>query len=160
MGMIWVGYRRDVDTARRQMTTEEGVEELLDSDDDVTSCDLDKAWHGIHWLLTGSIDVTSDVVSQAVMGGEEIGEDLGMGPGRLLTPDVVRAVSTALDETPPEVLRSRLDPAAMNRAEVYPTGIWDEADIFEAYVGPEYQRLRDFYRAAAGNDEAVVQTLT
>lgn len=94
------------------------------------------------------------------MGGDELGEDLGMGPGRLLAPDDVRSVLAALDEIPPESLRARLDPAVMNRVEVYPTGIWDEADIFESYVGPEYQRLREFYRAAAGHGEAVVQTLT
>jgi hypothetical protein len=43
-----VGYRRDATTARELLEDSERLDELLDSDDDETSVDLDKAWHGLH----------------------------------------------------------------------------------------------------------------
>ena len=56
-------------------------DELLESDDDNSSVDLDKVWHGLHWLL-----VRSDApIDEAVFGGEELGDDLGYGPSRLLS---------------------------------------------------------------------------
>ncbi|MGC5585414.1 DUF1877 family protein [Ornithinimicrobium sp. W1665] len=44
------------------------------------------AWHGIHWLLTGSQDSTDDVTCEVIFGGEPVGDDLGHGPARLLDP--------------------------------------------------------------------------
>jgi hypothetical protein len=156
--MIWVGYRRRDDEARKILEDPELLDELLESDDDVTSVDLDKAWHGIHWLLTGSGEPTDDEASNAIFGGEEIGEDLGYGPGRLLKASGVDAVANALRELDPDTLGSRMDRAAMARADVYPS-IWDEQDIFDEYLAPAYERLRAFYLAAAEDGTAIIQTI-
>src|ERR1051326_9098314 len=47
---------------------------------------LDKAWHGVHYLLTGATEPGSDLRSQAVLGGIELGTDpegfSGYGPAR------------------------------------------------------------------------------
>ncbi len=158
MGMIWVGYRRDPLTARTWLEDEDRVEELLESDDDETSVDLDKAWHGVHWLLTGAADVTDDVTSDALFGGEPIGEDLGYGPPRLLSPERASAVADALERLDVGTLRQRMDARAMTDAEIYPT-IWDESDVFDEYLAPAFERLRSFYLAAAENHEAVIQTI-
>ncbi len=154
MGMIWVGYRREETTARQLLETPDGIDELLDSDDDVASVDLDKAWHGLHWLLSQD-DAPGEA---AILGGEEIGEDLGYGPSRLLEPGEVKRVAAALAALEPGELRTRLDPAAMMREQVYPT-IWLEPDIYDGYLLPAFLRLRTFYAAAAAADEAVIQTL-
>lgn len=82
--MIWVAYRRSADEAAELVASTDSIELLLESDDDETSVDLGKAWHGIHWLLTGSPDSTDDVTSEAILGGQPVGEDLGYGPARLL----------------------------------------------------------------------------
>jgi len=156
--MIWVGYRREADDARRFLEDTELLEELLESDDDDTSVDLDKAWHGIHWLLTGSVEPTAATVSSAIFGGEPIGEDLGYGPGRLLAPADVAALAKTLSEINVDSFRDRLDPSAMADAAVYPN-VWDEDDIFDAYLAPALRRLQDFYRAAAEADQAVIQTI-
>lgn len=39
MGMIWVGYRRDEAAARELLEDPDGIDELLESDDDVASVD-------------------------------------------------------------------------------------------------------------------------
>lgn len=154
MGMTWVGYRRDETTARELLADPDGIEELLESDDDISSVDLDKAWHGLHWLL-----VRSDApLEEAVFGGEELGEDLGYGPSRLLLPNRVKHVASGLASLEADQLRTRLDRGAMSRDEVYPM-IWDEEDIFENYLAPAFAQLRDFYAAAAAAGEAVIQTI-
>lgn len=56
--------------------------------------DIDKAWHGIHYLLTGSAWEIGEGAGAAVLGGDTIGED---GPARLLSSDTVRAVAAGLE---------------------------------------------------------------
>lgn len=159
MGMVWVGYRREESEAKELLEEPEGVDELLESDDDDTSVDLDKAWHGLHWLLTTSVDtVPGDPLSDVIFGGEGVGEDLGYGPPRLLRAARVQVVADALARVDRASLRARMDSEAMEAAEVYPM-IWDEDDVFDSYLGPAYDSLRDFYAAAAGANEAVIQTL-
>jgi hypothetical protein len=58
--------------------------------------DLDKAWHGIHYLLTGLAEGGPEPQSLAVFGGEEFGPEVGYGPARFLTADQVRHVAETL----------------------------------------------------------------
>lgn len=156
--MIWVAYRRSPDEAAELVESTDSIESLLESDDDATSVDLDKAWHGIHWLLTGSHDSTDDVTSEVIFGGEPVGEDLGYGPARLLDPERVRAVASILRALPGDELRQRVDLKAMSAAGLYPD-IWDETDVFDEYLAPAYDRLCAFYVDAAQEGQAVVQTI-
>jgi len=158
MGMVWVGYRRDPADAARILNNPELVDELLESEDHEAILDLDKGWHGIHWLLTGSAEPTAAPESDAIYGGGEVGDDLGYGPPRLLPPEGVRMVAAAIAAIEVESLRARMDPTAMERAQIYPA-IWDEVDIFDAYLAPSFAELREFYIAAAAARQAVIQTL-
>ncbi|MEQ7128763.1 YfbM family protein [Actinopolymorpha sp. B11F2] len=158
MGMIWVGYRRNSSAARQLLEDPDLLEDLLESDDGDTSVDLDKAWHGVHWLLTGAEGPIAGIPSEAIFGGEPVGEDLGYGPGRLLPASRVSGVAAELHELDVDTLRSRMDPAAMTRAGIYPS-IWDEEDVFDAYLAPAYESLRGFYTAAARAGESVIQTI-
>lgn len=158
MGMVWMGFRRDDATAREILADEERIAELLESDPDDTSVDIDKAWHGIDWLLTGGDEAADTALASAVFGGEEIGADLGYGPARLLAAADVRAVADALRELDGDTLRRRFDPDAMNAAELYPEGLWDEDDAVD-YVLSHFDALRAFYLTAADADESVVQLL-
>jgi len=160
------------------MASPERRDELLSDEpsEELPEVDADKAWHGIHWLLTGSPDETPPTPprrglfrrgpsspvgaeAMAVLGGEPIGEDNGYGPARLLRPDQVSAVAEALRPLTPEALGHRMDPAAMAAAELYP-GIWDEENVYEEYLGPSYEGLRQFYLDAAERGAAVVLELT
>jgi hypothetical protein len=155
--MVWTAFRRDAETARALCEDPDGVEELLEADD-ATSVDVDKAWHAIHWLLTGSDDATPAVVSAAILGGEPVGDDVGYGPARILSPSDVGAVAAALRELDAPTLRGRMDGPAMTEAGIYPM-IWDEDDVFDEYLAPSYERLRTFYLAAEDAGEAVIQVL-
>ncbi len=155
MSMIWVGHRRGEAAARELLEDPDGIDELLESDDDLASVDLDKAWHGLHWLLSRG----DAPLGEAIFGGEEIGEDLGYGPSRLLSPEHVSQVADALGGLGPDELRRRFDPVAMSAEQVYPSSIWHEPGVLDDYVLPAFARLRDFYAAAAAADEAVIQTI-
>ena len=155
--MVWVGYRRDEAVAREIVHDPDLVDELLDSDDP-DALDLDKAWHGVHWLLTGSVDLTDDLAAQALLGGEPVGEEVGYGPVRLLDPGRVAALDRLLEGTDVETLRSRVDPAEMDRAGVYP-GVWDEPDIFDSFLAPALAELRTFYARASAAGQAVIQAV-
>src|SRR5687767_190483 len=88
---------------------------------------IDKAWHGLHFLLTGSAEPTTGDASLVVMGGAEIGDDGGYGPARYLEVNEVRRVSAALQALSVADLQGRYDAAAMEAMDIYPGG-WDDAE--------------------------------
>jgi Domain of unknown function (DUF1877) len=122
-----------------------------------TEIDLDKAWHGIHYLLTGSSEPNSTLASKVIMGGEDIGPDLGYGPAQLLKPDDVKAIAKLLEETSPDVLQKRFEPKEMTRVGIYPAVIWErEGNDALRYVLDYYEKLVAFYRLAAERGQAVI----
>src|SRR5262245_1240188 len=100
MGMIGCFAAVSEDTLTRLRLQPETIADFLYPEDGEgeppNSLDVDKSWHGIHYVLTGEADGGKEPWSLAVLGGEEIGDDLGYGPARFLTPTQVAAVSQAL----------------------------------------------------------------
>jgi hypothetical protein len=162
--MAFVARMLTADEADRARSDDEYVEDLLFEDDpcddpDIRTVDLDKSWHGIHWLLTGTSYGTDGPMAGAIFGGVEIGEDLGYGAARLLDPEVVAGVAAALEPLDADTLSNRMDAAAMTAADLYPS-IWDEPDVFDTYLRPNYEALRAFYSRAAADGRAVLQAIT
>jgi hypothetical protein len=118
------------------------------------SISLDKAWHGLHYLLCGAPEPVPGPLGQAVFGGSEIGEDQGYGPARYFSPAQVVEIAGALQAPGLEQeLRGRFDAAAMTRLGLYPGG-WETDDgdwLIEAF-----HTLRDFYAAASKAEQAAV----
>lgn len=87
--------------------------------------DLDKAWHGAHWLLTGSVWEGDAPLNFLLAGGAELDYD---GPWnsapRTFTPAETREIADALARVSDDELRSRFKPDEMMKAEIYPE-IWD-----------------------------------
>jgi len=125
---------------------------------DVTSgVDIDKSWAAIHFMLTGSQWGGSEPESLPVLGGTEIGADIGYGPARYLTPEQVLAAHQVLQLMPAAELKKRFIPTKLEEANIYPSGIWlDEGmDGFE-YIEHWYEQLRALYAHAAKNGNAVL----
>ncbi|MCW6003471.1 YfbM family protein [Micromonospora sp. CPCC 205371] len=168
MGMVLIGRRLSNDELQAVLDGPARVAALLygDLDDDDAEMpepelDLDKSWHGIHYLLTGTAWTMGQAAADAaILGGDEVGEDNGYGPARLLRPATVRMVATALDALSVETLRARFDPDAMAAADIYPN-IWaGGADEFDNYLAPYFTQLRQFYGAAAASGQAVLLAIT
>ncbi len=82
--------------------------------------DVDKTWHAIHFLLTGSAWDGEGPAASAVLGGRDVSEDLGYGPARWLDPSEVREIATTLDEMDPKQLSKQFEAAKLIGAEIYP----------------------------------------
>ncbi len=140
------------------------IEEYLYPDDGESEppnyIDLDKSWHGIHYLLTGSADGGAEPLFSVVIGGEEFGPDVGYGPARFLTAEQVRSVAAALSGTSSEALSQRFNPKDMEDKQIYPDVIWvRDGQAALDYLLENYEQLRAFYQGAAARGDAVIQWL-
>jgi Domain of unknown function (DUF1877) len=57
---------------------------------------LEKDWLKLHQLLSGSNEPTKEPLGQAILGGLEIGSDIGYGPAHYMESGNVRRVADAL----------------------------------------------------------------
>lgn len=121
--------------------------------------DLDKAWHAIHFLLTGDAWDAS-LPQGALFAGDPVGGDPEVEPvARLLDPQTVKAFAGYLSAKPEDFVEQAFDFAALEAAEIYPE-IWDRKDATDIeYVAHNFRALRSFVQAAAAADEAIVQII-
>ena len=119
---------------------------------------LDKAWHGVHYLLCGSAVPDSTPLGQVVMGGTEIGDDFsGYGEARYFAVDRVADIARELGGAALEAqMQARFVPAHMESAGIYPGGWGKEPPdwLFDAF-----HKLRDFYAQASAGGFAVLTCL-
>jgi hypothetical protein len=120
------------------------------------SLDIDKSWHGIHYLLTGNASKPEAGIGQIILGGKEIGEDQGYGPAHYFTAEEVKELAVLLKKETPEKLAARYNPMAMQKADIYPE-IWvrDDKEALE-YLLEYYKRIVDFYARAAKHNQAIL----
>jgi Domain of unknown function (DUF1877) len=116
---------------------------------------LEKDWHGIHYLLCGQAEPGSTVLSQAVLGGTEFGDDFaGYGPARYFAVEKVADTARELSRTDLEAeLSARFDPGQMSRLGIYP-GRWQRTDA--APLLDAFRRLRQFFFDASTKGCAVI----
>ena len=130
--------------------------------DEGANTDLDKAWHGIHYLLTSSDGPADPPLDFIVAGGEEVGDvEVGLGPARVFRSATVREIHEALARIDESVLRSRFNPAEMMKLSIYPD-IWDrdpEEDDSFGYCLEYFKVLKDFVAQAANENLGLVLTL-
>lgn len=163
LAMSMIGNLRslsDADVARL-LAEPSLVSDYLDPEDDQSAgeadfgpfadLDIDKAWHGIHFLLSGSAWEGEMPAGFLVIGGQTVGDvDVGYGPARAFMSEQVRQIAAALAAVDEKELRRRFDPTAMTEAEIYPT-IWDSAEEDDTlgYLAAHYDALRSFVADAA-----------
>lgn len=119
---------------------------------------IDKAWHGVHYLLCGKAVPGADLASQVVMGGTDVGEDLGYGPARYFTPDQVAAIARELSRPNLEAeMDARYDPNQMMQLGIYPAQ-FDNTDDRD-WLMDAFRKLRQFFLDASAGGLAVVTCL-
>jgi len=129
--------------------------------------DVDKAWSGIMYLLTGFAFVSGyeedddDDVSRLFFSGQLFDEEsnLGYGPAHYITPVQVAALSKRLGSITEAKLRENYNQEEMAAdEELYPSLEWDEDDF--AYLKSHFENLQQFFAVAAKNGEAIVSFLS
>jgi len=128
-----------------------------DEDEPPNTIDVDKAWHGLHYLLSGSAGVGAPPLGVAILGGEEIGEEMDFGPARYFAPGLVRQIAAALAELDAEQLQQRYNPQDMEAQQIYPETIWvrDGGDAFDYLLG-YFETLRVYFTDAAAQGQAII----
>lgn len=125
----------------------------------IEDTDLDKAWHGIHYLLTGTAWEGDSPRNFLVLGGTEVGDiDVGYGRARAFDSQAVKEISRSLAAIDREELHRRYDPVRMTELEIYP-GIWDEDVEEEETIGyclEYFDELKEFIARTAEKDLGMV----
>jgi len=120
--------------------------------------DIHKSWHGLHWLLCQEAWDGPEPLKHAVLGGEEVGEDMGYGPARLVDATKVHAVAEALAGISHETLERRYDARAMAAAQIYafdPDDTSWREDFLDAF-----DRVKQYFTDAADRGHSILVWLT
>jgi len=160
-------------TMTLRKVSDEQLRELLDEPDLILDfvaeevpanqeLDLAKAWHGLHFMLTGSDWEGPEPFAYLLDGGEAIGNeedhDLGYGPARGLSNAEVTRFSAALDGLSEPDFKARYDSAAMDELEIYPLD-WSKEEKPEEIVGwlaTSFKELKQFVHEAAAAKQALL----
>jgi hypothetical protein len=124
------------------------------------SVHLEKAWHGLHFLLTGSAGESGIPLGFLLEGGQEAGEDDGYGAPRLFQAGEVRQINDALAPISDDELWGRFDPERMEAEGIYP-GIWDEEEeeLRDEYLG-YFNELKQVVAQAGEGGMGLLVTLS
>lgn len=124
--------------------------------------DLDKAWHGIDFLLTRGLGADKRGLDFLTEHGTEIpGQEVGYGTARAFRSAEVRAIAREVSALSDDVLRARFDAAAMTEEDVYPN-IWDRTSPDDdplAYLMEHVGTLRRMLQTAVDSGSGLVITL-
>jgi hypothetical protein len=121
--------------------------------------EIDKAWHGVHFVLTGTVEPDGSVLGEAVLGGEDVGEDLGYGAARVVAPDDVAQIAAALATFDDDALATRFDAAVMAEQGIYPD-VWDEDGETIEWIADAVDTLRKAYAEAAAKGHGMLAWLS
>ncbi len=155
----------DVDCDDDSAEMDAGDDDFVDADDDgdidsENSISLEKAWHGLHFLLTGDAWGGSGHAAFLLAGGFEVGEDMGYGPAREMDAAMVREIDRTLQSVSSTELWSRFDARAWQQADIYPECADEpEEDLREEYLG-YFEELKDFVAETAACGGAMRITMT
>lgn len=118
---------------------------------------LHKMWQALHFMLTGTAWDSSGALGQAILGGADVGPDIGYGPARILTPTEVQETSDALGRITAAEFKRRFAPEEMEAQDIYPTGIWvAEKDTITDDLVVLFEQLVAFYRGAASRKDSAL----
>ena len=118
--------------------------------------ELPRSWHALHFLLCHDPWDGPEPFKHAILGGVELGEDLGHGAARVLGPDLVRRVAQALAPLEPrDIVELHYDPTRLESADIYPGG-WEHTEGWPPALESDLSRLRDFYQRRASFGDALL----
>jgi hypothetical protein len=124
---------------------------------------LDKAWHGLHYLLTGTAWAGPEPSCYLLAGGAQVGDEeehdvYGYGPARILNSAQVADFSAAVNALTPNEIDRRYNPAEMKQLDIYPI-IWDRLEETANnldFLTASAAELRVFLRRAVAQQQAII----
>jgi hypothetical protein len=117
--------------------------------------EVEKSWHGLHYVLNGDPWKGSGALSHVVMGGTEVGEDAGYGRPHYVNPFQVVQASTALDRITDAEFEQRVRKTDFSGKDIY---CYDDKlhseDIAE--LVHYFKEVRKFFHDAAERSNGVL----
>ncbi len=163
MGMIANYIRVSESELEEYINSSDKLEKLFNNGEAQVSAnflDLDKAWEGLFFLLTGESLATSDEaaapLSWVLLAPQEVdpGQDMGYGPALYSTPEQTRAVSDSLNQISVQDLKDRFNGKLMDELGIYPE-VWEQPES-SGYLIESFESLKEFYNNAAATHQAVI----
>lgn len=108
--------------------------------------DLDKSWHILHTLISGSPD-TGNTPEAALLGGKEVGPSGGYGPVRVLRPEQVSEFAEVLKPLDVETLKKRVDPVALRKQGVTFAQTEFDLELLNFEIEDYFPTLQKFVQA-------------
>jgi hypothetical protein len=123
--------------------------------------DLHKSWHVLHYLFTGEVDGGTPP-ADALLGGRELGDDMGYGPPRLHEPAAASAFARFLAPLTVAELQRRIDLPRMSALGIYCCEDGDDgsADEINEDVAHYFPLLQSFVAEAAKNGNGLLMWLS
>lgn len=95
----------------------------------VDALELDKAWHVLHYAFTESAWAGPQPAATLLSGGREVGDDLGYGPARALSPKETQAFAQFLAAQSEASLARKLNVPKMQGLDIYCADEDSEEDL-------------------------------
>ena len=117
--------------------------------------DIGKAWHGLHFLFTGTSDGEDEPACYLSSGGEALDDE---GYARALRPKETRRFSEVLARLTSEELKRRYDPSRMDKLRIYPEG-WaarNESPSADEWLLESFADVRTFVAKAADAGDGLI----
>jgi len=153
MGMVGAYMRVSAEELTGLLHEPDGFEELVEDED--RQSDIDKAWHGLYFLLTGETDlddIDRHSLGKVVFGGDVLDEEAGIA---YLTPEEVADLSARLQYIKLDALEARYDVTTMNEQQLYPFesewGLEEKQYLFE-----QFDELKRVFKQAADENGGLV----
>ena len=163
MSMVQNFLRVNLETLNSFLTDSHSLSKMVYSKEAIhldNLIDIDKAWEGIFFLLTGesigTYDQASPPLSWLLVGPNDIdrNQDMGYGPATYTDIEQTRQIYLALQEISIDELTQRFDSATMLEKDIYPD-IWDDENALD-YLLQYFEDLKAFYQMATLHHEAVI----
>ncbi|WP_176595123.1 MULTISPECIES: YfbM family protein [Sphingobium] len=90
--------------------------------------DFDKAWHALHFMLTGEIGSTDHPLNLLVAGDAELfgTDENGFGGFWLAEPDRVSVFASTLSQISDEEIAARYNPERMSAEQIYLSDVFED----------------------------------
>lgn len=158
MSMIGYYFRTNEDTILKMQEGSVG-DVVFHEENRASLLDVDKAWHAIHFTLTGSAygGEEGDILKELVLGGIPISEeDMGYGPARLISKEETAQIAAALKNWDETVFRDNFHIADMVANDIYPVMSDEEDEEFFQYVWEGFKEVRDFFEKAVEEGQCML----
>lgn len=118
---------------------------------------IDKAWHAIHFILSGKVwDCTEDPLSKMILSGNIINdEDIGYGPAMLITTEEVHNINNALKTVSEDWFRKRFSVSDMLANSIYSVSYNEDEELFN-YIYSLFRHAVAFFKDAEINNQCIL----